>query len=84
MTKDEIFAEILEAVSAADGRVDLSLLRLDETPFRVHGLTSLTQLRVCVDVSDRLGVPFSDNDVLLASTPLRLASLIERRLAEAA
>ncbi|MCC3769316.1 phosphopantetheine-binding protein [Streptomyces sp. UNOC14_S4] len=80
----EVFARLVETVSAVDDTVDVSRLRLDETPFHSYGLTSVTQLRVGARLAELFGIPFRDSDALLAMSPLGLVTLVERRLAGAA
>ncbi|MEH6376134.1 acyl carrier protein [Streptomyces sp. KLMMK] len=82
--RDEVFARLVETVSAEDDSIDVSRIRLDETPFHDYGLTSLTQLRVGSRVAELFGIPFRDSDALLALSPLGLVTLVERRLAGAA
>ncbi|MFC5146814.1 acyl carrier protein [Streptomyces aureoversilis] len=82
--RNEVFARLVEMVSAEDGSIDVSRIRLDETPFHAYGLTSLTQLRVGARVAELFGIPFRDSDALLALSPLGLVTLVERRLAGAA
>ena len=84
MNKNLIFERLVETVSAVDEGVDPSVLRLDETPFLAYGLNSLSQLRVGVKLAELYGVPFEDSDSLLATSPLSLVTLVERRLAGAA
>ncbi|MFE5868145.1 phosphopantetheine-binding protein [Streptomyces roseifaciens] len=82
--RNEVFARLVETVSAEDDSIDVSRIRLDETPFHAYGLTSLTQLRVGSRVAELFGIPFRDSDALLALSPLGLVTLVERRLAGAA
>ena len=84
MDRKQIFTTLIETVMAVDERIDAARMRLDETPFRAYGLTSLTQLQVGSRVAERFGIIFEDSDALLAISPLGLVTLIERRLASAA
>ena len=84
MDRKQIFATLVETVAAVDGRIDAARMRLDETPFKAYGLTALTQMQVGARVAEMFGIAFGDSDSLLATSPLSLVTLIERRLAGAA
>jgi len=82
MDRQEIFAEIVAMVEQIDDGGVAGAIQLDDTPFRVYGLTSLAQIRLAALVEDRFDIALSDVDALAANSAVVLVDLIERKISQ--
>lgn len=83
MNREQIFAEIVDMVDAMDPGTGIAI-RLDDTPFKAYGLTSLAQIRLAAMVEDRFRIVLTDLDALAANSAVSLVTLIECKVGQAA
>ena len=79
MNRQHIFGTLVELACSVDQTLDGSAIRLDGTPLKAYGLTSMTVLQLAGKIEDRFGISLSDTEVLLADPPLALVELVERK-----
>lgn len=79
MSRDDVFSDLMNLVENAGRDVDTSELALDDEPFWVHGIDSMTLVRLIGDVERRFDIEISDADALVAFSFDRLVDLIQQR-----
>lgn len=82
MDRNGIFTEIIDLLCVVDDTVNSRAIRLDDTPFKAYGITSLTQIRLAAEVEERFGITISDSDAFVATSFTRLVDLVEQRLSD--
>ena len=80
MAEDDIQAKLVDIICSVDEHIDRSAVRLDDTPFKAYGLSSLAQIRIAACVEDKFGITISDNDALTVTSVIRLAQLIKDKI----
>jgi len=78
-TRQAIFRDLVDILERSAPDVDVSAVRLDDTPFAEHGIDSMALLRLVGDVEKRFRIVVDDADALIAFSFLRLVELIERK-----
>jgi len=83
MSRDVVFKDLVRLVEKSGREVDTSKLALDDSPFWVHGIDSLTLVRLIGDVERTFGIELEDSDALVAYSFERLVNLIITRTDDA-
>ncbi|GAA3640519.1 hypothetical protein GCM10022223_69720 [Kineosporia mesophila] len=80
MTRNQIFATVVEFATAVGDQVSGQAIALDDTPLSVHGLSSIGLLQLFTQLEDHFGIRISDGDGLRAGSALDVVDLVERKL----
>ena len=80
MTREDVFRELVSLVERSANDIDTAKLHLDDEPFWVHGIDSMTLLRLIGEVERAFGIELDDADTLIAFSFDRLVTLIVERL----
>ena len=80
MSRDDIFATIVEIICSTDARIEPHDLRLDDTPFQAYGMSSLQRIRLASLVEDRYDITITDSDAFTTTSIARLVDLVRQKM----